>query len=444
MRHLRKPAICGALAIFLGLSGAAHAQDARLLKLLSEDFARSSHGHLTRCDRGTAIIDALRGLPADPSADDMQTFDAAAQALLNAVGSRALRIPRTFRQITSVSPDGRRVFAGEQRFDAAVEDGQPWSLFDPQTGALVADLVPFDEANDTGVMLSEPPVFSPDGSLIAVPVISDASIRLFAAEDGRELRRLTGLQKRGNIGATILPVGFNGDGSRYAAYGIGMILVWDVATGQIVVQHDVPLSNDPSIYPVGWDHLDRLLVSVQSGRSDDQSYTSQVIEIWDDTGARQPLLDLSSAVEQTVGPLFTHLSPRTAHMAIPVGRPVLQTWTLDGTRIGEVPMGFGYVVFTPDGKGVTAWNPDAADARVRRFSLIDGSEVPVQPHDSIPFLHYVCDMDGEGLGIGLNRFGNATYTGADLPTGRALYDFVWTNLPQQVRDLVESDRLPGQ
>ena len=49
------------------LPGMAAAQDTRMMRLLSEDFAETARQNLAECDRSNAIIAALRGLPTDPT-----------------------------------------------------------------------------------------------------------------------------------------------------------------------------------------------------------------------------------------------------------------------------------------------------------------------------------------------------------------------------------------
>jgi hypothetical protein len=420
---------------------AAQTAEERLAHLISADFARASNDALLRGDRAGAIVTALRGLPDDPTDTDFATFASAHLALYRAVASRSLRWPRTGEQYYSVNRDGTRALVGD--FGMAtigpVAD-EPYLLIDPAAGTVVAQLLSPHEVRADGAWPGTSPRFSPDGRILAVSSFRSSGVYLYDAVTGAELRRLGGLIEplpRGRIGVDL---GFSPDGQRYAALSDTRIGIWDIASGALLAAFE--RVRDPNIFtwPVGWGHDGQLLVQRATGPIPGTgNYTSVVLERWSVDGQVTPLLDLSGI--QGVALNYALPSPWGPHVMLPIenrqvvldlqtGRVVLDLVT-DSGAYGFVRGGAAYAVLD---------YLAPPDTGLRVFDLATGAQVPAILADHAPFLHLLHDPGGQVIGsIGYDP--HLTYRGEGLPEGRALYDFVWSALPEALHAEIAADRL---
>ena len=71
----------------------------------------------------------------------MELLSDASEALFEAVASRAVKVRERSARPHRSSPDGTRILVADQVFDqGAGQTIAPYALFDPQTGAHIADL----------------------------------------------------------------------------------------------------------------------------------------------------------------------------------------------------------------------------------------------------------------------------------------------------------------
>lgn len=139
-------------------------------------------------DRATAIVEALRGLPHEPDAEDIARFSGAWDALRLAVVSRSFRIPfegnGIFYAVTD--PTGRVTATVSSWVDIEDQPRLGLNLWAPQTGLHIAEVIP-RAAIANGVSDSGPPVFSPDGSLVALTAPFTGQTHVFDTHSGSEV-----------------------------------------------------------------------------------------------------------------------------------------------------------------------------------------------------------------------------------------------------------------
>jgi hypothetical protein len=261
---MRRSILALLLAFFPAAPGLAF--DDRIARLMSEDFAREAERHLASCDRGNALIAALRGLPEDPTEEDVARFDSAALMMFRAVASRAIRIEGEGMHIVAFSPNGARVavtgFGGEQWDDIPTPDANtPPALHDAQTGARIAGLLSPDVAFAPSIQNARPPHFSPDGSLVGVLGLMDARIHLFDGMTGAPVRVLSAAVPAGSSrGVMAQDLGFSPDGARYALFAEDVLIVWDVASGAVLETYQGQMGGAEARWPWGWTHDGAILV----------------------------------------------------------------------------------------------------------------------------------------------------------------------------------------
>lgn len=254
-----------ACALGLALSPGALSANERFARLTSEDFARQAERHLASCDRGNALIAALRGLPEHPTEEDFARYDSAALMMFRAVASRAIRIEGDGMHIVAFSPNGARVavvgFGGDQWDNGPSPDANtPPALYDTQTGAFVAALLSPAIAFAASIQNARPPHFSPDGRLVGVLGLMDARIHLFDGLTGAPLRVLSPAAPVNRAhGVMAQDLGFSPDGLRYALFAEDLLTVWDVASGTVLETYRGQMGGAEARWPWGWTQTGRSL-----------------------------------------------------------------------------------------------------------------------------------------------------------------------------------------
>ena len=439
------------LPLFIAFSPVAPglASDDRLARLMSEDFARQAEQHLASCDRGNALIAALRGLPEDPNDEDFERFDHAALLMFRAVASRAIRIDGQGTHLVAFSPNGLRVaaagFGGEQWDDGPTSDANaPPALYDAQTGARIAELLSPGIAFSPSVQNARPPQFSPDGRLIAVFGLMDAGVHLFDGLTGAPIRVLeSGVEARSMFGVLGGALGFSPDGTRFAGFAEDVLTVWDVASGAIVDRYGLGIVDNALHWPFGWTHDGAILVQRMELTTVPNARPGRT---WLETlrnGAVERVFAMPDVPGDghglTIGDI-SRAGPQKIFLTA-TGRPLLLDWETGAFL--EFAGVFGMVAFTRGGEAVVSISDAGLSNRTAGVAVfdLDGTPLPPEPHDYLPLDRLVCDLSGNGIGGYFPDGTTPAYAAADVPTGKALYDWVWANVPEEVRAAVSADRV---
>ncbi|WP_094021060.1 hypothetical protein [Maliponia aquimaris] len=427
-RHLSAGLVGLALG-FLALADAGLAQQDR-----SAEFARISVAATLTGDRQAAIVAALRGLPSDPRDEDFETFGAAHDALFRAVASRIVRVDRSGFQHYAVNATGDRAVIGPAN---GPEDGSgqapPYVLLDPRDGTEIAELVTWDVPMSLVYGPGLPPAFSPKGDLVALWDMDEGAALLFDTADGRPHPSLPGGGQPGGL------IGFSPDGSRLAAAAGDALLVWDLATRERLA------SPWPGSLPLGSSAAWAADGSLVVARPEFANYEIVAVSL-DRYAESGP----EGAVRFEVsGPALDLLaSPAGQELLVLVGDHQFVANPATGTALRIGPAGDSFWRFTRGGKAVATMvasgmmasllnrGPRTFDLRVKSLA---GADLAAERRDWVVFDQHPVAPDGATLGLGAVR--PYSYRGQDVPEGRALYDAVWLDLPQAIRDEIDADRV---
>lgn len=438
------------LALFLAFSPAAPglASDDRLARLMSVDFARQAERHLASCDRGNALIAALRGLPEDPNDEDFERFDQAALLMFRAVASRAIRIEGEGTHNVAFSPNGMRVavvgFGGSGWDDDPVPGtNAPPALYDAQIGARVAALLAPELAFAPSIQNARPPHFSPDGALVGVLGLMDSRIHFFDGMTGAPVRVLApAAPVDTGYGVMAQDLGFSPDGARYALFAENVLTVWDVASGAVLATYRVERGGAEFRWPWGWTHDGAILVHGMAAPPRAGDFTSRAwIEIWRD-GRTEATFDIPNTAGEGHGWGVGDISRAGPQKITAVnGRQVLWDWETGAMQ--AFPNVFGAVAFTRGGDAVVSVTESGMSTGTEGIKVFDlqGNPLAPEPHDYLLLDQLVCDLEGNNIGAYYPDAAAPTYAAADVPTGKALYDWVWANVPEEVRAAVSADRV---
>lgn len=431
-----------AVMFCFGFSALAETQSERLARLTSDDFARQSQKLLVTGDRPGAIIMALRGLPNEPSQADIDVYPQAHGALLEAMVSRALRLPLLVESYAPVDPTGRRVATiGALPLDAQrPTHGEPLKLWDAQTGRLIAQPLPLSSTTSDGVGPPSP-AFSPDGRFLAMVANQTGDVVVFSATDGSELWR----QRPYRTNSISLGLTFSPDSSRLMTTGGApgnsagsSVDVWDVATGALIVSDRGDLG---CLYVPITGGRGSKMHFLRSGYQEFCGGQRMVVRV--DAAGIQDVLDLRSLNNLFLSSLGrlddsgTKLLMATEELgSVVVG--------MDGSMHANLPPAILGSTFMEFARGATALvSPREHSGGVAGGIVLfdfQGTRLDPMVEDGLRYTHGVYTPSGVRIGWH-DETGRKTYLGADLPRGKALYDYVWANLPEHVRQTVQADRV---
>lgn len=434
--------LAAAVATSLALAAPATAQDdsARLIQLMSQDFARQSLAALHEGDRPGALALALRGLPDQPTAEDLVAHSDAMFALELAYGARVPRIDQDRDARFSVNSDGTRAFVSHWENSARpAQQGFPQALIDPRDASVIKELDPQIDVHGIttpGLTAS----FSPDGTILAVPTNKTAAVHLFAAGDGSYLGVLSPRSEGKGIGYEI---GFSADGRLFArghaVPGAASINVWDVGTQRLI--HYLPMSNasDGKQWPLGWDHDGGLLVQTVKRNPTPGAADQLLIQRWAFDGAKQDLF------ETTDHPFDADLSafsyPSTGLLFLSGEKGVQAVELATGNIRFSVPSPGAYIALARNGSTVVLRPRKLVPPN--QFLVFDlaGNRLETSGADAIPFMHAIFSAQGHRIGQSRGLLAT-TYLGEDLPQGLALYETVWAGLSDAEQSEINTERVP--
>jgi WD40 repeat protein/DNA-binding SARP family transcriptional activator len=277
------------------------------------------------------------------------TDDGSVQISDSASGRRvaSLQADRGGLRGIDVSPDGRWI--------AATEAGAALEVWDEKTGRRLFETTVdrhCRHASGGTACLATQPVFSPDGSALAVGS-GDGAVAILDAATGRVRYRLTGDHGR------ILNVGYSPDGKRLAAASLdGTAEIWDVEGRRLL--HTLHPGGDP-IADVGFSPDERELVTAA---------WDGMIRVWDAADGRQ-----LRSWPANQGDLFD--------LAIAPDGRLATTGDGGGITIWRSVRGEPLVTIPSPGKTAVAFSPNG---RQLASSAAVGQEVTVWPIDSAGLL----------------------------------------------------------
>jgi len=438
MRFLSVLALVGAIFCSAGPAPAQQSADDFSAARAVLSFRAWSSG-----DRGTAIIQALQGLPHNPDAADIARFDAAWNMLRLAVISRSARLPIEGGSATYGVVDGSgQVMATVASMRANDAPFIGLNLWDPQTGAHLAELLPFHELVHD-VYDSGPPVFSPDGRWVTLTSsqsgqthVFDVASRQSVAVFGTRTERRNGAPGSG-IFSPASTVFLRIGGS------LGGATLYDTATWQPIAELNLLDCQRPRGIPGG---LGRdILLHVQTNCGDQRGHA---IARLSELGQFDVLLDANRVPALAEDVFYITIDPTERHF-------LLRIFDLETGGMGSVVVDLsgrvladldwraaadGEAEFTRDGEALAFVHPTGFFLTLGGVNF-DGTPFVPRLEDLLPYQHRLFGPNGEDI----HTLGSSaivpSYAGHDWPDGPAFYAQVWSMMPQAARDAVNADRL---
>jgi hypothetical protein len=377
----------------------------------SEAFAEEAEGHLRTGDRISAMVAALKGLPDDPDDADFARFEAAHLMLFRSVAARVLRLPIEQHTPAMLDPTGTRLVHG----------GQAPALYDMPGGALIAPL----RRADGSVYVSATifPHFDPTGALVAVAENRRPVLHIYDARTGAAVVSLefpiTDLADYTGYSTILVPSGFSHDGGAFAVHTRHHIFIVDT-TDWSVRQLDPP---SRFVGFVSWLPARQLLLA-------DPVYTEgqgPVVELFIHNGTTATPIRtiMSDADALRSAPLYT--APNRQGNALMAeegdsldGRVVVY----DGAgQVRALAIGHeGNVQFVRGGTAIAYRDPRGILTESLRVISLTGETLTAEFQDHVVFDQAIFNERGDPAIWGVMPPSAPRYRGADLPTGRALWE----------------------
>ncbi|WP_172292223.1 hypothetical protein [Pseudoruegeria sp. HB172150] len=406
---------------------------------------------LGRGDRIAGIAEAMRGLPPNPTAEDMERYPEAANALWRAYASKGFKLNARVPAFAQLNRDGSRMLLLYQvNSDMPLDQRPPTYLLDTATGLPVGEPVPASETGEIGFITSVGHTgFSPDGS--TAYIAARDGVLFLDARTGARLYRLPSA----GISAP-QPYGFSHDGRYFVTYERSILegtaaTVYDTATWQQVAQFplggkrftmklgegmvEVEGSGDAEVVGLmGWNGHGALLG--QTG-STDPSQPASLIEIALD-GTRRVI-----AADVMQEPFSLFASPDRRILALR-GSDRMVVMKDDGQVLFESAFhGEDIGAFVRNGTAISiALLNRFSSAPDLELSVVDltGAALEPQVSDFVPFNNLLYSAQGEMLGF----VGSGGYEGLDVPNGPELYRAAFALLSaEQQRELADAGTRPA-
>ena len=420
-----------AFLILLGMNVSAE----ELADYQSRDFAAEARAALGTGDRTAAVVAALKGLPADPQDDDLVRFSNAYDALIRAAVSRSVRLDLPVLSVFEFDGTGTRL-ASVGLFPSPDGDQSRTglTLWDPQEGEKVAELLPIEALTD-GAWGVQAPDFSPDGRfMVQMAPVEDVAV-VFDAVSGAELVRLPG-HKPG-----ILPnsggAAFSRDGSLLLTLGASPTVahLWSTADWKRLAS--VEFGDFTLLSPItgGRDGVMHFIAG------DVAKGNPPPVELW--RIGRDGAHLVHSFPSEPSG-LGTHWGRIAADdedrvFAMPNGNfDFIVFERATGTELGRLPasiIGQSTAIMAPSGDGVLLLS--STHELPRRLNF-DGTDAPLEPADKLVGIHGVFSPGGELIGAQLDIL---DYRGSDMPRGIELYQAMMSSLPDDTKAEVAAEQI---
>ncbi|MEM9740850.1 MAG: WD40 repeat domain-containing protein [Pseudomonadota bacterium] len=437
----------------------------RLDFLQSEWYARASQEALLTGDRSTAILTALRGFPSDPTEEEFEYYGAAHRALFRAVASQSARLDVDLRDHVIISPNGTRAISIDgaslgvvyrEDLVAPVETELP-VLHDMQSGERLREI---EIGLGVGLhLVDSESTFSVDGRWFSFVDSRSGEVRVFSAMTGDLIWRFTELAEaivsttaggNGLLGGVDF-LEFSPNGMRIAAGGRtnGRTMVWNLDTGQVEIDVPVAIGGDwrHMRAPAFWGPDNQLYF--HSARLDgsgkiDGPHTLERLQ----SGSLIPVYTIPPATEQRQSP-NTSFSPFGSapyvYQFVYDESYSVRILDLAENRAIEIPelsefaaaFSHGRTMFPLYEDRITFNQDDSADFTFFSYDAL-GNEVETRLRDEVGLLTRVYNLEGR-LVLSTSI---ADHPAMPIPSeGRDLYDFVWSNIPTEVQDVIERERI---
>lgn len=390
--------------------------------------AHAADAALAQGDRGAALVAALQAFPDDPPDALFDRLQAAHLMLYRAMAARILVLPEDAPLHAMLDPTGTRMAVG----------GMAPGLYAMPEATRLAD---FQRLDGTAPVLADSPAFDPSGRRLA---LLDAALRAVFLHDGRsgDLLRTIPLPPEAGDGALFMG-GFSHDGGLLAVESASAIFVLTVETGRV------------DTYPAGGIPL------WAPGRR--QVLVDPVFGPVSDTGAGtgtgpQPVARITLRDGETRTGLFQivpdpaalRLTPTRASLNRAGTALMLEEGQAPGSRIA-VYDGAGAlrattirsgtpVEFLRGGMAIGTVSGRGAFLGALQIQSLQGEVLRPRIEDFAIFDQGVVTPDGRALLQAPMPSGAPRYRGADLPTGRALWDMAMDTLDPEARAAVAAGR----
>lgn len=440
---------CLALLLCLFWTGAPQAQPApdRLDILQSHWHADRADRALRAGDRTGAVVAALHGIPATPTAPDEATYAAAFEALFRAVASRSFQTDLQSEQVVTWSPDGTRAISESAGGGRPHPRSSGTVLWNPITGTAIAELLPprgYAEGHTIGYY-GFVSTFSADSTRLALAQTSfdasdgsDGTVSVFDAVTGALIAQVPG----------DVFLGFSSGGDLIAVQSIFNDVLQLIDTGTWQVVHQLTTSQ-----------LDGFsIVAVLADRAG--GFRLMLTGDWDDGGAPdvryaridrsgwQGLADLGAIPGFEIGNSWAALigSVESDHALVMTDRGEGLVLGPDGQMVAAIPDVFGSYsspMFVRGGQAIAFhdgfWGD--GDNRLDHIRVFDLSGTPLVPQamDLVPFLDRMTNRQGYLIGTGVNP--QVVGPGRMTATGVGLHDQIWPLIPEDIRARIEADRI---
>jgi len=420
---------------------------------LSRQFARDAVDHLARGERREAMIAALRGLPANPTEDDMRLFGDAHDALYRASAARPVVVERQDEAVYVVGQAGRRGVLLQPRENWSMADA---FLVDAEAGRILTRLS-HPDMPDTWFGPASPIFYSPDGSTFILAPESNDRISVFRAEDGALVRdiMIPGAKAYQRRRVSLFIGGFSRDGSQIAVSDSGDVLVFSTENGQPLYQISLPdgIRNGMAL---GWGQSGRLYVDglrdpamqmpgppgrpgipprPTAAPGGDDGGLKQVVAAYID-GRMVSEIEVPQDLSRD-GRAEIRLSPATANMLVRAGN--LGVLSPDGDHLFTIP-GRRIGLWVREGTAVASIASSGSGETGIEVYDLSGTEIPVEPADHVQFDSGAFDQTGSSLNY-METHRIQYWTGGETPTGLALYEETWSSFEPAERDEVEAARI---
>lgn len=440
--------MCGACHILISAAVIAQTAPERVDLLTSHWYAEASDEALHSADRSNAILLALRGIPADPTQEDVRTYSDAFDALWRATASFSFRAEGLDTPTTmAFTPAGDRAVGIPTGASASGPARDAVSLWSTSDGALVAELLQIEGpmvfpsfGSDYG---GDP--FSPDGHLVSISIANfmagtnlSGRVHVFETATGASVAELAGDYTHG----------FSRDGRRLMVAGMfePEFVFFDTATWAEVAR--IPPGAMPHGHHIPFAGGDGMFYSILNHTIDPMGMSMDARTILVQLAETGPveLADLSSIGNYNIGGSFPVPIPSSdsPYLAFSNSDGDLFIMGLDGQMTATVPRRVNspsLMAFVRGGQAVAVgdfvFGSTVRTEDISVFSL-DGTELEPEITDTAPFLDLVANRDGRLRGI---RGGPRLQPAPEWPTGLALYELVWPEIPAALQERIGEERI---
>jgi hypothetical protein len=376
-------------------------QAAEALSLLLEDG-----------DRDAAIRAALKGLPANPDAVDLDAYPEAMSALWRAYSNRSVHVDWSDETVGIMTPDATRLLLSREVSGSITPDApSEVVIVDPATGAMVVPPIVSEGALRGASLGAGGLTIAPGAGLFAVHFPNDGMTHVHRLHDGRRVASLPGsasqlrLSPDGRYLGTVVAHGLSTEP--------WSLVVREIATGAEVLRTEFA----PGLMPnFAWVSQDALLIGTFSD-STSPAPTVRIVHM--DLQGGQTEIPLGTDVP----PGLIIVSPERTHFML-VGGPDVAVFDINGRQTMMAPSPSGAAFFLRDGNAVGVINEGATGQFIGRdldVYALDGTTLTSRPSDFAMFDTLIYSPAGEMIGnIGFSTLHGIAVEPVGIPEGSAL------------------------